>query len=160
GAPATVRITRSNSPPFVAFINTPFQAVPLLLPVTLQAVAFDNDGDPLTYQWGIVSSPSGSAAALATPTSFSTTFAPDVVGTYIFSLVVSDPVSSSNQAQGSVTVVDLPPTARIGPDQAVTRDAIVTLDGSASSDPSNRPLTFAWTLQRPAGSSALLSDAA
>jgi len=36
---------------------------------------------------------------------------------------------------------------------------VVTLDGTGSTDPNNNPLTFAWTLTKPAGSAAVLSSA-
>ena len=36
---------------------------------------------------------------------------------------------------------------------------LVTLDGTGSSDPNNNPLTFSWTLTKPAGSAAVLSSA-
>ena len=50
------------------------------------------------------------------------------------------------------------PVANAGPDQTVAVGAMVTLNGSGSTDPSN-PLTFAWTLlSRPAGSVAALSN--
>jgi hypothetical protein len=45
-----------------------------------------------------------------------------------------------------VTKVDLhAPSAVAGPDQTVAEDKLVTLDGSGSSDPKDRPLTYAWT---------------
>ena len=154
---ATVRITRPNSVPSV-FIPAPFQPVPLLVPFNLQGIAFDFDNEPLTYQWEVVSRPQGSAAAIADPKLPSTTFAPDLEGTYVFSLVVSDAVSSSSPAQVTFTVVNQPPVARVGADQAVGIGATVTLDGSSSSDPSLRTLAFAWTLQPAAGSTATLSN--
>jgi hypothetical protein len=158
-APSTVHITRPNTPPQILFISTPFQPV-VLVPFSLQAITIDQDNDPLTCEWQLVSRPAASAAALAPTTSCFTTFTPDVEGTYTFSAIAKDAVSSSNPAQGSVTVVNLPPVARVGPDQAVALATTVTLDGSTSSDPSNQPLTFAWSLQRPAGSTAALSDPA
>ena len=157
-APATVRLTRPNSAPQLIFISTPFQPL-VLLPFGLQAIAFDNENDPLTYQWQLVSRPVGSAAVLANTTSFSNTFTPDLEGSYTFSAVASDGLSSSTEMRTTVSVVNLPPTARVGADQAVAAGATVTLDGSASADPSLRPLTYAWTLQVAAGSSATLSDA-
>jgi chitinase len=35
---------------------------------------------------------------------------------------------------------------------------VVTLDGTGSTDPNNNPLTFAWSLTKPAGSAAVLSS--
>ncbi len=39
----------------------------------------------------------------------------------------------------------LPPVADAGPDQSVNESTLVTLDGSGSSDPARKTLTFAWT---------------
>jgi hypothetical protein len=159
-APATVRIVRPNSPPQLIFVSAPFQAA-VLAPFNLQAIAVDNDNDPLTCHWQLVSRPIGSTAGFPPTTSCFATFTPDVVGTYKFSAVASDPLSSSTQAETEVTVVDLPPTARVGPDQGVRMGSLVTLDGFGSTDPSLQSLTYAWTfLQKPAGSRAAMSDPA
>jgi hypothetical protein len=53
------------------------------------------------------------------------------------------------------------PTADAGPDQLVFTGSLVMLDGTGSTDPDGDPLTFTWRfLERPAGSTAALSDAA
>jgi len=59
-----------------------------------------------------------------------------------------------------------PPMANAGITQNVSlgfvggvASKVVTLDGTGSTDPENNPLTFAWTLNKPVGSAAVLSSA-
>jgi len=53
------------------------------------------------------------------------------------------------------------PVANAGSDQSVATKAVVTLDGSTSSDPNGDTITYAWSLiRRPNGSQAALSDPA
>jgi hypothetical protein len=52
------------------------------------------------------------------------------------------------------------PVANAGPAQSVMVGSLVTLDGSASTDPDNDALSYAWTLAVPAGSTATLSGTA
>ncbi|MGH9199818.1 MAG: PKD domain-containing protein, partial [Vicinamibacterales bacterium] len=63
-------------------------------------------------------------------------------------------------APGSCGPGNRAPVANAGSDQTVTLGALVTLNGSASSDPDSNPLTFTWSfVARPAASAAVLSDA-
>ena len=58
----------------------------------------------------------------------------------------------------SSTSTNTAPVARAGADQSVLANAVVTLDGSASSDANNDALTYAWTLTtKPIGSLAVLA---
>ncbi len=52
-----------------------------------------------------------------------------------------------------------PPVAEAGLHQTGTVGTLVTLDGTGSSDPDNNlPLTYAWTMSAPSGSTATLSS--
>jgi hypothetical protein len=91
-------------------------------------------------------------------------FTTDVDGAYVGTLVVND--GQVDSAPDTVTVtasaappVNRPPSADAGPNQEVETGTLVTLNGSGSSDPDGDMITYGWTLETPAGSSAQLSDA-
>lgn len=120
----------------------------------------DANGDPLTYQWSLLSRPSRSAATLSGATAVKPTFTPDVNGAYVFSLVVSDAklTSAASLVTVSVSELNAPPVANAGPDQSVLVDTVVTLDGRDSSDAnSDDQLTFTWSLVGPDGTSQVLT---
>ncbi|HEX4385401.1 MAG TPA: PKD domain-containing protein [Myxococcales bacterium] len=155
-APAIIHVIRTNAPPQVSLFGF-FQPAPVLVPLQMQASVFDQDNQTLTYRWQVTAAPSGSVGTFSSATAPAPTFTPDLPGTYTFSLVVSDGVASSAPATISATVINPTPVASAGVDQAASAGATVTLDGSASTDPSLRALTYHWTLTAPAGSTATLS---
>ncbi|MGZ4862172.1 MAG: PKD domain-containing protein, partial [Halobacteriota archaeon] len=123
----------------------------------------DADGTVQKYAWTIASAPDGSTAALSDPIAVKPTFTPDKVGTYTFSLKVTDDkgAESTNDAKVTITATNDPPTANAGPDQtSVLVKSTIKLDGSQSTDPNNDPIaSYAWTLTTPKGSKAQLSGA-
>ena len=131
--------------------------------VTLSGMdSADPDGDMLTYEWVFNSVPDGSAAALVDADSVSATFTPDLDGTYIAQLVVSDGTESSvfDLIKIVVSSSNSAPVANAGPNQNVSSGSIVTLSGADSSDVDGDALTYEWTLNSvPTGSATVLVDA-
>lgn len=116
-------------------------------------------GQSLTYAWVLTARPAGSAAVLSSASSAKPEFVADVAGTYIATLIVNDGKINSAAAAVTITasVANASPVANAGPGQNVQVGRGVTLDGSASADANNDPLTFSWELTaKPAGSSAIL----
>lgn len=120
----------------------------------------DPFGKPLTYSWTLQSAPGGSSAALADADRVLARFIPDVAGDYVFVLTVSNGTNSSEPSTTTVSTNSVRPVADAGLDQTVKRKSIVRLDGSASTNLAEGPLTYAWQiLEKPANSPAVLSDA-
>jgi len=144
----------------------------------------DPNGDQLQYQWVQLSGP---AVALDDPTSPTPRFTydpsdagprdrlvavksgagatvsqmPNSAVNFVFGLVVSDGdlQSAQSQVQVSLTVND-PPDADAGIDQTLETPedgAMVTLDGSGSSDPEGDSLSYSWV--QTSGRTLTLSDA-
>jgi RHS repeat-associated protein len=157
-APSTVTINTQDSPP-VANAG-PAQTVPLGSLVTLDGTASaDPDGQPLTYQWSLLSVPAGSAAVLSDPNSSHPSFTADVAGSYVVQLVVNDGFLDSAPSTVTISTLNSVPVANAGPAQNVRTGITVQLDGSGSSDADHDPLTYRWSiLVQPAGSAAVLSD--
>jgi hypothetical protein len=152
-----VTITSSNQAPLANAGSD--QSVDTLSQVTLDGSASsDPDGDtPLTYLWAQTG---GTDVIMSDATAASPSFiAPADPDTLVFSLVVTDSLGlASDLSTVSITVNNQAPLANAGPNQSVTTAALVTLDGSASSDPDgDMPLAYLWT--QTGGTAVVLSDA-
>jgi hypothetical protein len=99
---------------------------------------------PLTYLWTSVID---DAPFAGTQPVFTVELSP---GTYVFALVVNNGIMDSEPNTCTVTIVENQlPVAEAGPDQTLYADHIgrvsASLDGSASSDPEGKPLTYLWS---------------
>ena len=120
------------------------------------STSFDPEGDPLTYSWSL-STPAGSAAVLANPTSVRPTFTVDRDGDYVVQLIVNDGLLNSAADSAIFSSNNVTPMANAGLDQGgKAPGSLITLNGRASSDANGDPLTYNWFLSAPAGSTAVL----
>ena len=84
--------------------------------VTLNGTASDPDGDELTYNWSITTSPSGSAATVSNANSKNASFVPDLPGSYTVTFSVNDGVFNPVKDEAVITVTEAlgnPPVAVI-----------------------------------------------
>ena len=157
----TVTAAKLNAVP-VASAGTNQNVTAATLTTLDGTASTDADLDGLSYTWSLISKPSNSNAALSSTTSPKPTFTPDVAGTYVASLVVSDGKDRSPTAV--VTVIasgsNSAPVANAGAAQSVSTAAVVTLNGTGSTDANGDTLTYRWTLtSKPTSSTAALSSA-
>ena len=120
----------------------------------------DNPSDTLTYRWALTTRPAGSAAALSGAGSARPSFAADVAGFYVATLIVSDGRLDSEPATTVISAAtgNVAPVAHAGRAQSVVTGQTVTLDGTQSTDANGDSLAYGWTLTtRPFGSNATLS---
>jgi hypothetical protein len=162
-----VQVSPVNAPP-VAVI-TALSNVTIGSLVQLSGISStDGNGDVLTYKWSLLNKPTVASGATANSTAVlssavvvNPTFTADVAGLYVLGLVVNDGKVSSDMSTVLVTAIatNMPPIANAGPEQTVAAAAVVTLDGSASTDPNGDTLTYQWSLTtRPNLSAAALTN--
>ncbi len=123
--------------------------------------SYDVDGDTLSYTWSILSKPNNSQLALSNPNNVTQNLTADMLGSYLFSLIVNDGMVNSPADTVTITITggDFVPSADAGIDQNVITGSIVQLDGTNSYDPNGDTLTYTWSLlSKPASSTAILSD--
>jgi sugar lactone lactonase YvrE len=145
GAPATITITITPLNDAPRAEAGPDQDVETALIVQLDGHASsDPEGEPITFAWRLLVRPIGSSAGLVSPDSPATTFVPDLSGTYVIELTVTDPGGSTDTDSVSVVAT-----------ATATRVIIAAVDANAAE--SGEPGTFRITRT---GSLALPLDVA
>lgn len=178
----TVTATATDSAP-VANAGAD-QAVEDCTTVSLDATgSADPDLDPLTYYWDVQLKPAGSTVTRSTfsdPASATPTFYPDVAGTYVLSVAVSDGTTWSTPDTVTLTASErsynTAPAVNAGADQAISAgtaecelsgyvyncdecaDQTVTIGSDAViNDPDGDPVTYRWEILD--GSATIANDA-
>lgn len=131
----------------------------------------DANGDALTFKWTITSKPATSTLALVGDTNVKQTIVPDVGGTYVITLRVTDSHGAASEKKVTILVRDnAAPVSNIvitatytgvtttSATQALNVGSVVVLDARGSKDADGDLVTTTWTLlEKPAASLAGLT---
>lgn len=119
----------------------------------------DPDGDVLTFAWQFMSKPAGSQAVLSGANTTTPSFVPDLAGSYLVKLTVSDPSGATSIGVVNITAnTYVAPIAVIAPvTSPVTAPSQIILDGRGSSVADGANITYQWKLilALPSGGSTL-----
>ncbi|MFO1418836.1 MAG: PKD domain-containing protein [Methylotetracoccus sp.] len=75
----------------------------------------DADADPLSFSWSLIKTPDGSKVQVKDPLQVSTSFTPDLPGSYLAQLVVNDGALDSEPSTTEVSVSQAPPPENHAP---------------------------------------------
>lgn len=157
--PAVFAIVVENDPP-VAAAETPSDTFVNDAATLDGSASFDPNGDAITYNWTIVSAPSGSAASIPDPFAAMASLTPDLRGTYVFELEVAD-FESSDTVQVTLNVPNRAPIAVLEGPTSVAPGVQEQFSALGSSDPDNDPLTYTFALlASPSGSAPQIAGQA
>ncbi len=142
-------------------------------PLTLSgAGSSDAEGDTLSYKWTVFTKPATSNLAFTADTAVQQTFTPEVSGTYVFVLRITDTKGAYTEKKATILIRDnaapvgnLAVTvgysgqSAIKPTQGINIGSSVVLDASKSLDADGDAVTTTWSmLERPGASSAALTS--
>lgn len=134
GIPASVVVTVVDVP--ISGLSA-LNSSPTILGGSTAFTATASSGSNIVYTWNFGDSTSGSGS--------STSHTYPTTGTYAASITATNSAGSVTASTG-VNVINTAPAAHAGGNQTVSVGAVVTLDGSASSDPdSHLPLIYTWS---------------
>jgi hypothetical protein len=153
-------LSEANKRPTIPLLGT--KTVNVGEVIFLPGVGFDEDNDPLSFMWRVVSKPSISKSLILIPSQQSPEYVPDIAGSYTFTLLSNDGKQDSNPRNftliASQAGSNRRPSSDPGYDRNVKVGEKVKLLGNGF-DPDKDPLSFLWTLSsKPGGSVTSLSS--
>ena len=158
GGDANVTIKNSDQPkPSLTASAGPDQAGSVGIKVVLDGTQSTSDQiDSFEYAWSFSVKPPGSTAELKDANTANPTFTSDVAGDYVIKLTIS---SGEYKSEDTVVIKAYQPVANAGPNQIVTTNKKVQLDGSGSQYQGKETLYYYWVMvSKPEGSGAALFD--
>ncbi|MGC8845475.1 MAG: PKD domain-containing protein, partial [Candidatus Hydrogenedens sp.] len=115
--------------------------------------SYDPNGDRINYSWRLISKPLESFEYLRNADTANPILIPDLPGTYIAQLIVSDGFAQSEPDTVVIEVVNRLPEIVINAQQKARPRDIVVLDASSVVDPDGDEIEFLWKLAtKPDGS--------
>jgi len=163
-SPDEVHVVTLNSPPTALAELVSGGGAPGVIAQLDGSLSFDEDQDPLVYDWSLISKPPNSLSEIEiddlTVPAISVTVTPDKEGDYVVHLVVNDGWHYSDPAIIVFSAGNTkPPIAEAGKDQALFTVGVAQLDGTQSYDPDGSPLSYRWDLLfKPLSSEIFLDD--
>jgi hypothetical protein len=141
----------------ISLPSAPSVRIPINTQVRLRGdSSYDTDNDSLSYAWTLVSRPVGSGATIGSSSSVNATITPDITGTYVVRLRVTDTRGdysdrTVNIETGNYAAVAVLDKSRV----TVLVGSTVRASAALSYDEDGDALSYSWSLDaRPAGSSA------
>jgi hypothetical protein len=160
-----LNVYAGNQPPFPFDVHNR-KPVTITLPTSnteLRCAGLDLEGDPLTYQWSVLSQPPGAAALLAAPSAATCPVTGlTIAGDYVFQVELRDP---THTVATKLIVTVYPPNpsaptilnASASP-ATITLPVQTTALSATTSDPDGDPLSHWWSVKsKPAGSTPVFS---
>ncbi|WP_104398619.1 PKD domain-containing protein [Vibrio penaeicida] len=125
--------------------------------------SYSFEGRVLTYNWVISTKPDGSNAALSKADAISPTFDPDVAGTYIVDLTVSNGSKTSKATSVTFNVstdaVNTAPNVFPVTNVNAVTDTAINLSANAKDADARDQLSYAWSvLKQPEGATPTLTN--
>lgn len=128
--------------------------------VDLHSQAYDADGDVLTYQWALLSSPSNATMKLTNSATPTANLLSNTAGDYQLKLTVSDGYETiSEEMTVSYSAENVAPKASVKNKQTFELGTSALLDATASTDGNDDQITYEWkVVSQPENSTATLSS--
>lgn len=90
----TLTVASGNAAPVAVVDKSTMSVIAGVASTASAGLSYDDDGDTLTYSWALDAKPAASAATVSS-TAAALSFTPDIAGTYVASVTVSDGKASS-----------------------------------------------------------------